>query len=359
MKMRVPVLANVVQPDAVGTLALARSASAPAHANRHDAASQNGGAHSQRPDSNPQQTPERTFATIARGLLSTTRPSVVGLVFFTGLPALAIDDATWPSLARGAAIIAGIALCAAASSVFNAWLERESDKNMERTRSRPVPTGLVLPGEALAFAIALSLGGVALLGWQGVTYATQAERIGGMVAGAATIAFYVLVYTIWLKPRTPLNIVIGGAAGAAPPMIVDAALHGRIGLMSVTLFTIVFLWTPPHFWAISLFRKADYQNAGFPMLPITHGNEATYGRMVLYALAIVPFATLPALTRHLSVGYGLFAMVTSLWFLWSCVTLLRGKTDALAKKTFFASLLYLHAVFTAMIVDLMIHRPLA
>jgi len=350
MNLRMPDLATAPQPNPA---ALLRSAMSTTEQQTHD------GLHHGGTRDNAPQTPPRTFWNVTRGLLATTRPSVVGLVFFTGLPALAIDDVAWPSLARGAAIIAGIALCAAASSVFNAWLERESDKNMERTRSRPLPTGLVKPLEALVFAIALSLGGVALLGWQATEAVAQNARVGGMLAGAATIAFYVVVYTMWLKPRTPLNIVIGGAAGAAPPVIVDAALHGSVGLMSVTLFTIVFLWTPPHFWAISLFRKADYQNAGFPMLPITHGNEATYTRMVLYALSIVPFATLPALTRHLSVGYGLFAMVTSLWFLWSCVTLLRGKTDKLAKKTFFASLLYLHAVFTAMIVDLMIHRPLA
>ncbi len=351
MKLRLSAYVNASQPQSVGVVALrtsADSAGVTSSGVRQDDARQGA----------TPPAPKRTVWTVARGLLATTRPSVVGLVFFTGLPALAIDDAAWPSLARSATIILGIALCAAASSVFNAWLERESDKNMERTRTRPLPTGLVRPNEALVFAVALSLGGVALLGWQATDFVADAARWGGMIAGAATIAFYVVIYTIWLKPRTPLNIVIGGAAGAAPPVIVDAALHGSVGLMSITMFTIVFLWTPPHFWAISLFRKADYQNAGFPMLPITHGNEATYARMVLYALAIVPFATLPALTRHLSVGYGLFAMVTSLWFLWSCVTLLRGKTDALAKKTFFASLLYLHAVFTAMIVDLMIHRPI-
>lgn len=300
----------------------------------------------------------RTPLTITRGLLAMTRPSVVALVFFTGLPALAIDEAVWPSLVRSLAIIAGIAFCASASSVFNAWIERESDLRMERTAKRPLPTGLIRPTEALMFGALLTVAGIALLGWQAADV-PMAARLGGMLAGAATIAFYVFVYTIWLKPRTPLNIVIGGAAGAAPPVIVDAALHGRIGLMSFTLFTIVFLWTPPHFWAISLFRKADYQNAGFPMLPITHGNEATYQRMVLYALSIVPFAMLPTLTHHLSMTYGIFATVASLWFAGSCWKLYRGKTDALAKRTFFASLLYLHAIFTAMTIDLMVHRPFA
>lgn len=281
-----------------------------------------------------------------RSLLATTRPSVVGLVFFTGLPALAIDDGIWPGWAQSTLILAGIALAASASSVFNAWIERDRDKLMERTAQRPLPTGAVTPLQALIWAWFLTISGCALLfvsgGWEGA------------LAGALTIAFYVFGYTIWLKPRTPLNIVIGGAAGAAPPLIVDAALHGRIGLMSFTLFTIVFLWTPPHFWAISLFRKNEYQHAGFPMLPLTHGDEFTRLRMVQYATAIVPFAVLPALTRHLSVGYGAFAALVSGWFVWKCLQLYRFGGDKLARSTFFASLAYLHLLFTAMAIDLLL-----
>lgn len=281
-----------------------------------------------------------------RGLLQMTRPSVVGLVFFTGLPALAINDRVWPGAALSVAILAGIALCASASSVFNAYIERELDSRMERTRQRPLPMGLVTPAMALAWAWGLTLGGVGLLYLYG--------GAPGALAGALTIAFYVFVYTLWLKPTTPLNIVIGGAAGAAPPMIVDAALHGSVGLMSFALFAVTFLWTPPHFWAISLFRKADYQNAGFPMLPITHGDDATRWRMVLYAVSIVPCAVLPALTGHLSIVYGVAAAALSLWFVAECVRLWRGKTDALARRTFFASLLYLHLLFTSMTIDLIV-----
>lgn len=289
---------------------------------------------------------ERTARNRLRGFLEMTRPSVVGLVFFTGLPALAIEDGKWPSWQRSTLLLLGIALIASASSVFNAWIERESDLRMERTRNRPLPTGLVSPNEAMVWGWLLCIGGIGLLAWQGGWQ--------GALAGALTVAFYVFVYTIWLKPRTPLNIVIGGAAGAAPPMIVDAALHGRIGLMSLTLSTLVFLWTPPHFWAISLFRKEDYRNAGFPMLPITHGDEATRVRIVLYALSMVPFAVMPALTRHLSIGYGAFALAASLWFTWKCVQLLRGRTNPLARRAFFASLVYLHVLFTAMTIDLML-----
>jgi len=294
-----------------------------------------------------------TWQRQARGFLEMTRPSVVALVFFTGVPALAIDTGgVWPAWTRSAIILLGIAFCAGSSSVFNAWIERDLDARMERTRNRPLPTGLIKPNHALTWAWLLALGGCALLWWQAGSPAAFGWQ--GALAGALTIAFYVFVYTIWLKPRTPLNIVIGGAAGAAPPMIVDACLTGGVGLMSFTLFALVFLWTPPHFWAISLFRKADYRNAGFPMMPLTHGDEATRLRMTLYALSLVPVACLPALTGHLSVGYGLFAMAASIWFAWKCVQLWRGRSDALARTAFFASLVYLHVLFTAMTIDLLI-----
>ncbi len=282
----------------------------------------------------------------ARGLFALTRPSVVGLVFFTGVPALAIDNGRFPPWRLSAAILAGVALCAAASSVFNAWIERDLDAKMERTRNRPLPTGLVTARQALIWAWLLTLAGGATL-WASGGFA-------GMTAGVATIAFYVFVYTIWLKPRTPLNIVIGGAAGAAPPLIVDAALHGGIGLQSLSMFTLVFLWTPPHFWAISLFRAADYANAGLPMLPLTHGSAHTRLRIVQYAISMTPFAILPAVTRHLSIGYGAFALVVSLWFIWMCMRLWQDGTESRARKVFAASLVHLHAIFAAMTVDLLI-----
>jgi len=275
-----------------------------------------------------------------------TRPSVVGLVFFTGVPALAIDEGRFPPWRMSAAILLGVALCAAASSVFNAWIERDLDAKMERTRNRPLPTGLVTPLQACTWAWALTVAGCATLWLTGGG--------PGLAAGAVTIAFYVFVYTIWLKPRTPLNIVIGGAAGAAPPLIVDAALHGTIGLQSLSMFVLVFLWTPPHFWAISLFRAADYANAGLPMLPLTHGSAHTRLRIVQYAISMTPFAILPALTRHLSVGYGAFALVVSVWFIWVCVQLWREGSEARARRAFAASLLHLHAIFAAMTVDLLI-----
>ena len=281
-----------------------------------------------------------------RGYWQMTRPSVVALVFFTAVPMLFLVPGGLPPLPIAAGLLAGIAAIAGASSVFNAWIERESDKLMVRTRTRPVPSGLIEARHALLFAWVLSFIGLAIIGACGHWL--------GVVAGALTIAFYVFVYTIWLKPLTPLNIVIGGAAGAAPPLIVDASLTGGVGLMSLTLFAIVFLWTPPHFWAISLFRKDDYAAAGFPMLPITHGDEHTRRRITLYALSMLPPSLLPVLTGHLSLGYGGVALAVNAGFILMCWQLEQRKTHQAARRVMFGSLIYLHLLFTAMTVDLML-----
>jgi protoheme IX farnesyltransferase len=275
-----------------------------------------------------------------------TRPGVVALVFFTGVPMLGLAEGGWPPVGRSLLLLAGIAAIAGASSVFNAFLERHLDARMARTRGRPLPTGVVQPAEALVFGALLTAAGLGLIGAVGHPL--------GVLIGALTVAFYVFVYTVWLKPRTPLNIVIGGAAGAAPPLIVDAALHGSVGLASVSLFALVFLWTPPHFWAISLFRKDDYASAGFPMLPLTHGDEATRRRIVLYALSMIPPSLMLVPTGQLSVGYGLAALAIGGWFVWRCVVLLRERSDAAARGVMFASLLHLHLLCTAMTLDLLV-----
>lgn len=281
-----------------------------------------------------------------RGLFEMTRPSVVALVFFTGVPMLGMLPTGWPSIATSMTLLAGIAAIAGASSVFNAWIERDIDRRMPRTRSRPLPTGLVTPNEAMVWGLALSIVGLALIGASGDPL--------GIVVGLGTILFYVFIYTVWLKPRTPLNIVIGGAAGAAPPLIVDAALTGTVGVQSLTLFALIFLWTPPHFWAISLFRKGEYESAGFPMLPLTHGDEHTRLRILLYALSLAPPSLLPVLTGHLSLGYGAVALLTNAWFVCKCVSLLRQRSNKAARTVMLASLVYLHLICTAMTVDLLV-----
>ncbi len=282
-----------------------------------------------------------------RGLVEMTRPSVVALVFFTGVPMLGLVEGGWPSIPVSVTLLAGIAAIAGASSVFNAWIERDLDARMVRTKKRPLPAGLVSPTEAMVWGVVLAVAGLALI--------QAAGHWLGTLIGLLTILFYVFVYTIWLKPRTPLNIVIGGAAGAAPPLIVDASLNGSIGLMSVVLFSLVFLWTPPHFWAISLFRKAEYESAGFPMLPITHGEEAARWRILLYALSLAPPALVPVLTGHLSLGYGAVALAVNGWFSWKCVLLLRQRSNKAARSVMLASLVYLHLICTAMTMDLLVY----
>ena len=281
-----------------------------------------------------------------RGFWEMTRPSVVALVFFTGVPMLGLLPGGWPSVSTSLTLLAGIAAIAGAASVFNAWIERDLDAKMIRTRNRPLPRGILRPNEALAFGCVLSLVGLGLIGIAGDPL--------GVVVGALTIAFYVLVYTIWLKPRTPLNIVIGGAAGAAPPLIVDASQTGTIGLAALCLFSLIFLWTPPHFWAISLFRKSEYQQAGFPMLPLTHGDEHTRWRILLYALSLAPPSLVPVLTGHAGLGYGAVAFAANVWFVWKCVQLLRERSNKAARTVMLASLVYLHLLCTALTVDLLL-----
>ncbi len=279
-------------------------------------------------------------------LMRMTRPSVVALVFFTGVPMLALATGAWPAIGQAVGLLFGVALAAGASSVFNAWLERDLDARMARTRKRPLPSGVIEPIEALVFGIVLTVASLAVL--------LVAGHVLGAVIAMATIAFYVFVYTMWLKPRTPLNIVIGGAAGAAPPLIIDAALTGTIGAASMTLFTLVFLWTPPHFWAIALFRKREYAAAGFPMLPITHGDKATRWRIAMYGLLLVPVALVPVALGQLSMAYGGAALLISAWFAWRCIDLWRTPDNRLARGVMRASLIHLFAICAAMTLDLLL-----
>jgi protoheme IX farnesyltransferase len=272
-----------------------------------------------------------------------TRPRVLLLVLFTGLPVLGMAGREWPSPLRALAVLFGTALAGAASSTLNAWIERDSDARMARTRNRPLPAAAVSPSQALILGCGLSVVSTIVL-WS----------IGGPLAaavGVATILFYVFVYTIWLKPRTPQNIVIGGAAGATAPMIAEAALTGRVGLASILLFLIVFLWTPPHFWAIAIFRKREYEAAGFPMMPSVVGDRATRRQSLGYTIALVLTSLAPVPLGLLSPAYGVVALVTGVWF---GVAVIRSMVaDAVAEdyRVFKVSIAYLFVLFGAMLVD--------
>src|SRR5436190_9866293 len=214
------------------------------------------------------------------------KPRVMSLVVFTALAGMiAAPRPIHPWLALVALL--AIAVGAGAAGALNMWYDADIDAKMRRTALRPVPRGAILPGEALRFALTLSLGSALTLG-----------LLVSWVAGALlafTIFFYIVVYTMWLKRWTPQNIVIGGAAGAFPPMIGWAAATGGIDLGAIALFLVIFMWTPPHFWALALFREGDYAKAGVPMLPVVAGRQETRRQIVLYTLLLVPLTFLPAL----------------------------------------------------------------
>ena len=286
-----------------------------------------------------------------RSYVELTKPRILPLVLFTGLPAMVLAGGGWPSLADAAVVLFGIALAAAAANVLNMYVERDRDRLMERTRTRPLPTGAIGANAALVFGLALGAAGTALLWWWS----------GPAAAGlsVASILFYVFVYTIWLKPRSVYNAVIGGAAGAAAPLIADVAVNGTIGWPGLVLFGIVFLWQPPHVWAIALYRGADYAAAGIPMMPAVVGAERTYRRMIYYTLGLIPVTFAPVVLGWVGAIYGASAVALNGWFVWSQVRLMREQDDAAARRVFFTSLAYLFALFLALLADLAVAGPAA
>jgi protoheme IX farnesyltransferase len=212
------------------------------------------------------------------------KPRVMSLVVFTGLVGLVLAPGHLHPLLAVVAVLC-IAIGAGAAGAINMWYDRDIDAVMRRTASRPLPAGRMMPGEALGFGVVLGIGAVLMMGL--AVNAVAAELL------ALTIAFYVFVYTIWLKRRTPQNIVIGGAAGAFPPMIGWAAVTGDVGWGAIALFAVIFFWTPPHFWALSLYRAGDYAAAGVPMLPVVAGARETKRQMLLYTVVLWPAALAP------------------------------------------------------------------
>jgi protoheme IX farnesyltransferase len=282
-----------------------------------------------------------------RDLFALTKPRVMTLVVFTGLCGLlAAPGHMHPVLAFTAVLC--IAVGAGGAGALNMWYEADLDAKMKRTAGRPLPGGRLKPETAFQFAVALCIGSVVLMD-------LAANHLAAAIL-AFSIFFYAIIYTAWLKRRTPQNIVIGGAAGAFPPLIGWVAATGRIDVLPVLLFSLIFLWTPPHFWALSLFVKSDYANAGVPMLPVTNGVEHTRRQIALYTLPMVAVAIAPwplGLTGPL---YGVLATVLSAVFLLLSLRVLANKaTDPAAmgpeRALFKFSILYLFALFGALVVD--------
>jgi len=285
-----------------------------------------------------------TALTSIRTYADLTKPRLLPMVLFTGLPVLGMTAAGWPSLGFAALALLGICFAAASANTLNAYIERDRDALMERTQNRPLPAGLIAPNRALAFGLVLALASTVLLGWLG----------GPSAAGLclASILFYVFVYTIWLKPRSSWNAVIGGAAGAAAPLLADVAMNGSVGMPGLALFAIVFFWQPPHVWAIALYRKADYEAAGIPMLPSVIGDQPTRWRMLWYTLGLVPVTLAPVALGLLGPIYLAVALGMNVWFIAAAIRVLRERTDASARRMFHVSLAYLFSLFLAMNVEL-------
>jgi heme o synthase len=270
------------------------------------------------------------------------KPRVMSLVVFTGLVGLALAPGhIHPVLAVVAALC--IAVGAGAAGAINMWYDRDIDAVMHRTARRPLPAGRMMPGEALGFGVVLAVGAVLVM----------ALAVNWVAAAllALTIGFYVFVYTIWLKRRTPQNIVIGGAAGALPPLIGWAAVTGDIAWGAVALFAIIFFWTPPHFWALALYRTDDYAAAGVPMLPVVAGPRETRRQMLLYTLVLWPAAVAPWLLGIAGAFYGIGALALSALFTWSAIRVCHDQSARSARQMFAFSLLYLFLIFSLLLLD--------
>ena len=272
------------------------------------------------------------------------KPRVMSLVVLSGFVGLYMAPGTIHPFLAGIAILC-IALGAGASAAINMWYDRDIDAVMHRTRSRPIPSGRIDPETALEFGGALALASVGLM-------ALALNLVAALIL-AGTIAFYVFVYTMWLKRRTPQNIVIGGAAGALPPVVGWAAVTGDIGLESGILFLLIFLWTPPHFWALALYRNDDYVRARVPMLPVVVGEKATRIQMLIYTIVVAPVALAPTLFGMTGWIYGSVAIVMTGLFVICALQVYRSERGAVspARRMFGFSILYLFMLLTVMMLD--------
>jgi protoheme IX farnesyltransferase len=273
------------------------------------------------------------------------KPRVMSLVVFTGFVGLYLAPGHLNPVLAAIAILC-IAVGAGASGAINMWYDRDIDAVMTRTMKRPIPDGRVTPEAALALGVMLAVGAVTVMGL-GVN-PTAAALL------ALTIAFYVFVYTAWLKRRTPQNIVIGGAAGAFPPMIGWAAVTGDVSLVSLALFATIFMWTPPHFWALALYRSSDYARAGVPMLPVVAGRREAKRQILLYAVLLVPVTLVPWALHAVGALYGALAAVLGALFILCALRVWREPDEAkdrAARQMFGFSILYLFLLFALMIVD--------
>ncbi|MFQ5546104.1 MAG: heme o synthase [Acidiferrobacterales bacterium] len=285
----------------------------------------------------------RSFRSVAREYFSLTKPKVVSLIVFTAIVGMFLSTPTmvpWHILILATL---GISLAAGSAAAINHVIERDSDALMMRTYKRPLPTGQLTSRQAIVFACVLAVIAmlILILGVNGLT----------AVLTFATLIGYSVVYTVFLKRATPQNIVIGGAAGAAPPVLGWTAVTGEVASDALLLFLIIFVWTPPHFWALALYRHQDYANAGIPMLPVTHGPRFTRLYILLYTILLAAVTLMPFATRMSGMIYLIGALVLNVIFLHYAWKLYRDYSDGLARKTFGYSIQYLAALFALLLID--------
>ena len=278
--------------------------------------------------------------------LALLKPRVMSLVVLTALAGMLIAPQP-PHPVIGFAALLAIAVGAGASGALNMWYDADIDAKMARTATRPVPSGRVTPGEALAFGLVLSA----------LSVFTLCVVTNWLAAGllAFTIFFYAVIYTMWLKRSTPQNIVIGGAAGAFPPIVGFAAATGSVSIESAVLFAIIFIWTPPHFWALALVKAEDYARAGVPMMPNALGPDRTRLEILIYSIALAPVGVLPALMGFASLVYGIVATLGGLAMLFYAWCVYRQREGEIARKAcmslFGVSILYLFALFLVIVIE--------
>jgi heme o synthase len=277
--------------------------------------------------------------------LKLTKPRVNALIVFTAMIGMMLAypvGIAWDLPLMFTATI-GIALVAGAAAAFNCLVEQQIDKKMARTRARPTVAGSILTWQILVLA--------GIVGGAGLLILHQAVNPLTMWLTLGTFVGYAVIYTVILKPATPQNIVIGGASGAMPPILGWAAVMNTVSPESMVLFLIIFAWTPPHFWALALYRKKEYAQAGLPMLPVTHGNAFTQLHLLLYTFIMVACTLLPVAMKMSGVIYLVAVLALDGYFVYLAVKLFRKYSDALAKKTFTYSILYLSLLFAALLVD--------
>jgi len=271
------------------------------------------------------------------------KPRVMSLVVFTALVGLLIAPGHVHPVIAFAALVC-IAVGAGAAGALNMWYDADIDARMARTAGRPIPRGRVTPGEAAGFGFTLAVFSVVTLG--------LLVNLLSAALLAFTIFFYVAIYTVWLKRSTPQNIVIGGAAGALPPVIGWAAASGTFAIEPILLFLVIFLWTPPHFWALSLYRVEDYVRAGIPMLPVVAGERETRRQILLYTLILAPFGVAPWLLGYAGPAYGIAALALGAMMIVLALRVWRERSSCAASKQMFGfSILYLFALFAMLLVD--------